>query len=840
MFKWWLRHLVGSKLCALQKTSRRTDQPRRKRVKLDAERLEDRLAPTITVWTDGDANHLWSDGNNWSTGHAPNATEIAVFDNTQPGGRNDSSIIDSAISGSIQGIEISHYTGTISDSLNSLALGSSGYSQSDPASTFQVPGTGLIFDAGNWFHQGGIFSAGSGTVDFFGSGTRTVNNGGDSFTNVGVSFGTLQLTGNPLTATGNLAVNGTLDMNGLDLTAGNLSGGGTVTNNAAGTGTDTLQVSGGGSFAGSITDGATARVALTVGGTTQTLGLTGTNNTYSGATTINSGDTLQVGASNATSANSSVTDNGTLDLNGFSTIINGLSGGGSVTNNAAGTGPGTLQVNGGGSFAGSITDGATGRVALTVGGTGTFRLSGTNTYTGPTKVAGGTLQVDGTITSDVTLSGGTLSGDGRVGTVTATSGGVSPGDGTTPGILTTGALDLPVGTSDAVTGIGGNTAGSGSGFYAQDDVASGTITLGGTLNLPTSSSYTPQANDVYLIINNETANNAVIGNFVAGTGITAVSAGTTLTEGTILSTNFLNSGLTAYITYLAGTHGDSVAVAIRAVPPQVTTLSTTFVTGQPGTFQLLANGSTPISFTAGTGVNAPPAWLTLSASGVLSGTPPAGTSGTFTFQVTAANSAGSDTEIFTLSVVTPPQVTTQPTNQTITAGANATFVAHATGSPTPTVQWFVQTHGVGAFTAIPGATSDTLTIANALATDSTNVYHAVYTSAAGTTTTTNVTLTVVDHFTISAPASVSAGTAFGITVTARDTYGNVATGYLGTVKFASSDGGAALPGKYTFTASDNGVHTFTGLKLRKKGTQTIMVFDASKKAILGTISINVL
>jgi titin len=95
------------------------------------------------------------------------------------------------------------------------------------------------------------------------------------------------------------------------------------------------------------------------------------------------------------------------------------------------------------------------------------------------------------------------------------------------------------------------------------------------------------------------------------------------------------------------------------------------------------------------------------------------------------------------------------------------------------------------------------------------------------------------HFVISGPAGVTRGTAFGITVTAYDAFGNVATGYRGTVKFQSSDGSATLPGKYTFTASDNGVHTFTGLVLKKKGTQTITVFDAAN-TILGTISIDVL
>src|SRR5207248_2279458 len=143
-----------------------------------------------------------------------------------------------------------------------------------------------------------------------------------------------------------------------------------------------------------IQDGGTAKVALTVDGGNQTLTLSGAN-TYSGATTINTTDTLQVGAADATTANYNNTDNGTLDLGGFDTTINGLSGNGSVLNSAAGTGTNTLTVDGGGSFAGTIHDGATAKVALTVAGANqTLTLSGSNTYSGATTInATDTLQV---------------------------------------------------------------------------------------------------------------------------------------------------------------------------------------------------------------------------------------------------------------------------------------------------------------------------------------------------------------------------------------------------------------------------------------------------------------
>ena len=70
------------------------------------------------------------------------------------------------------------------------------------------------------------------------------------------------------------------------------------------------------------------------------------------------------------------------------------------------------------------------------------------------------------------------------------------------------------------------------------------------------------------------------------------------------------------------------------------------------------------------------------------------------------------------------------------------------------------------------------------------------------------------------PTPTTAGAAHSFTVTAHDGYGNVATGYTGTVRFSSSDPKAVLPANYTFTTGaeqDNGVHTFTNaLNLRQR------------------------
>jgi hypothetical protein len=93
---------------------------------------------------------------------------------------------------------------------------------------------------------------------------------------------------------------------------------------------------------------------------------------------------------------------------------------------------------------------------------------------------------------------------------------------------------------------------------------------------------------------------------------------------------------------------------------------------------------------------------------------------------------------------------------------------------------------------------------------------------------------------LSAPASVAAGAKFGLAVTVVDAYGNVVTGYRGMLSFRSSDTTSSLPKNYTFTAADKGVHTFTGLVLKKKGKQTITVTDTLDGSLTAGVLIDVL
>jgi hypothetical protein len=115
----------------------------------------------------------------------------------------------------------------------------------------------------------------------------------------------------------------------------------------------------------------------------------------------------------------------------------------------------------------------------------------------------------------------------------------------------------------------------------------------------------------------------------------------------------------------------------------------------------------------------------------------------YRYRAVFTNSAGSATTtaaqltIGTANVV--PQITVQPTSQSVAANTSATFSADASGTPTPTVRWEVATNGAN-WTDIPGATSKTY-IATADSADNGDRYRALFTNVAGTATTNTVTLT---------------------------------------------------------------------------------------------------
>ena len=93
----------------------------------------------------------------------------------------------------------------------------------------------------------------------------------------------------------------------------------------------------------------------------------------------------------------------------------------------------------------------------------------------------------------------------------------------------------------------------------------------------------------------------------------------------------------------------------------------------------------------------------------------------------------------------------------------------------------------------------------------------------------------VDSFVINGLDSEStAGDNLSVTVKAIDEEGFTVTDYTGEIRFSSSDDQATLPNDYTFTADDQGEHTFSlGVKFVTPGEQMLVVTDLDNVQING-------
>ncbi|MFI5455300.1 MAG: DUF4082 domain-containing protein [Isosphaerales bacterium] len=125
-------------------------------------------------------------------------------------------------------------------------------------------------------------------------------------------------------------------------------------------------------------------------------------------------------------------------------------------------------------------------------------------------------------------------------------------------------------------------------------------------------------------------------------------------------------------------------------------------------------------------------------------------------------------------------------------------------------------HGVHTFTlTLKTAGSESIT-----ATDTTT------SAITGTLTGISVSPAAASKLVLSGlPSTATVGVAQSVKVTAEDPYGNVATGYAGTVEFTSS-AAASLPANYPYTTADQGVHAFT-ITFETAGTQSVTVQDTS-------------
>ncbi|HZV69056.1 MAG TPA: autotransporter-associated beta strand repeat-containing protein [Saprospiraceae bacterium] len=278
-----------------------------------------------------------------------------------------------------------------------------------------LSGSGILTVNGDW-GNGGTFTPNTGTVKFNSASSKTVLSGASSFYDVEHSgAGTMQLISNPLTATNSFNISvGTVNVNGQNLTAGDLRGGGTLNNSSATAATVTVGSNGLNTiFSGIIQNTGNPLSLVKNGGGALTLsGL----NTYNGTTTVNGGsiqaNTLANGGSpSSIGASTSAASN--LILSGGTLAYTGA---GATTDRDFTLSPATtstidvvvsgnvLALTGAGSSSGNLVK----------NGAGKLEMYGASTYTGNTTVNTGTLQLRrvGGMTlltnSNVTITGGQL------------------------------------------------------------------------------------------------------------------------------------------------------------------------------------------------------------------------------------------------------------------------------------------------------------------------------------------------------------------------------------------------------------------------------------------------
>ena len=233
--------------------------------------------------------------------------------------------------------------------------------------------------------------------------------------------------------------------------------------------------------------------------------------------------------------------------------------------------------------------------------------------------------------------------------------------------------------------------------------------------------------------------------------------------------------------------------------------------------------------------------------------------GTYSYTVTAVyhswTAAGTPSAQVTVSAAatklvftTSPQTTTAGvTGGTITVQrqnaasspvtAGTTSVDLGSGSGGGIFRDATDTSNITTVSILPGSSSASFkykdTVAGA-ATITASDAAAVLTSATQQATVTPAnaaTLTVAGY-----PSSTVAGVAHSFSLTARDAFGNTATGYLGTVHFANTnDVAATLPADYAFLAGDAGTKSFSAtLKTVLGGTKTLSATDTVMATITGS------
>ena len=322
----------------------------------------------------------------------------------------------------------------------------------------------------------------------------------------------------------------------------------------------------------------------------------------------------------------------------------------------------------------------------------------------------------------------------------------------------------------------------------------------------------------------------------SATESTSTTAGATAGQATFtglsISPMEANDSLTSSLTLTASSTATQVSITATSstfsvgsgdIAPAITSASsTTFTPSVSNSFTVTATGYPPPAFTESGNL---PSGVTLASNGVLSGTPPAGTGGSYPIIITANNSVGSPAmQNFTLNVSNSTatvtlgnlartytgsslavSVTTTPANLATTvtyAGIAPTVYAQSATPPTAAGSYTVNAT-INSGQGYNGSATGTLVIANATATISFSNLNQTYSgsplAATITTTPNNIAYSVSYSGSSYGPTSTPPTNAGNYAVTANIT----GTNYTGTASNTLVI--APATSSITLTASANSV-----------------------------------
>ena len=407
---------------------------------------------------------------------------------------------------------------------------------------------------------------------------------------------------------------------------------------------------------------------------------------------------------------------------------------------------------------------------------------------------------------------------GTAGTFTVTATGTP-----TPTLSQTGTLPAGVSFNTTSGVLSGTPAAATGGTYPITFTAQNGVAADATQNFTLTVNQAPATSSA----NSTTFTVGTIGSFTVtatGTPTPTLSQTGTLpagvsfnaTSGVLSGTPAAATGGTYPITFTAqngvpANATQSFTLTVNQAPATSSASSTTFTVEVAGTFTVTATG-TPTPTLSQTGTL--PAGVSFNATtGVLSGTPAAGTGGTYPITFTAQNGVATDaTQSFTLTVNQAPAITSA-NSTTFTVGTAGSFTVTATGTPTPTLSQtgtlpagvsFNTTTGVLSGTPAAGTGGTypiTFTAQNGVAADATQSFTLTVNQAPAITSANSTTFTVgtIGSFTVTATGTPTPTLSQTETLPAGVSF-NTTTGVLSGTPAAGTGGTYPI----TFTAQ-NGV-----------------------------------